>query len=73
MKPECSSSTAGGASAAPCASARLGGEEECRKWLERPRDLADLPSRKHMETDPDLDRVRDKDWFKEILAAAPER
>jgi len=61
-----------GAYRAACASARLGEEDECRKWLERCRELGTLPSRKHMETDPHLDSVRDKAWFKEMLKAAPE-
>ena len=57
---------------AACAWARLGEEDECQKWLERCRELGKLPPRKHMEEDEDLESVRDKEWFKEILEKAPE-
>jgi tetratricopeptide (TPR) repeat protein len=61
-----------GAYNAACASARLGEEDECRKWLEVRLEHRTLPRRSYMEEDPDLESVRDADWFKEILAKAPE-
>lgn len=50
-----------------CWHALNGDEEECRKWLEKSLDAGNLPNRKHLEEDTDLDNVRDKDWFKEFL------
>jgi hypothetical protein len=54
------------------ACARLGDEEGCRKALEKAvsRGLG-LP-RLEMRDDPDLDSVRDKDWFEAVMAALPE-
>jgi NAD-dependent SIR2 family protein deacetylase/Tfp pilus assembly protein PilF len=42
-------------------------EEDCKKWLELSRDKGALPNRKHIEEDEDLEFVRDKKWFKDIL------
>jgi len=61
-----------GAYNAACACARLGEEEECLRWLEVALEHGTLPERSHLETDPDLDSVRDKDWFKAILEKAPQ-
>ena len=55
-----------------CVAGLRGKEEECRHWLGECRRHGKLPKRSHLETDSDLDSVRDKDWFKDILAAAPE-
>ena len=54
-----------------CACARLGEEDECRRWLETALEHAGLESRSHMEKDHDFDTVRDTDWFKAILEKAP--
>ena len=51
-----------------CLSALQGQEEECKKWLEKCLDLGVLPSRQHLEKDRDLEKVREKPWFKAILA-----
>jgi hypothetical protein len=53
-----------------CASARLGEEEECRKWLETSLEHGQLPKRSHLEQDPDLESVRDTNWFKALLEKA---
>ena len=51
-----------------CWCAIRGQENECRKWLEKCLDLGVLPSRQHLEKDQDLEKVREKPWFKVILA-----
>ena len=57
---------------AACASARLGEDDECRRWLEAGLEHGALQPRSVMERDPNLDSVRETDWFKEILEKAPE-
>ena len=49
-----------------CVAARLGKEDECKKWLEMSIGK-DCPSREHVEKDEDLKSVRDRDWFKQLL------
>ena len=61
-----------GAYNAACACARLGEDDECRRWLETALEHGELEDRSHMETDPDFESVRDTEWFKEILEKAPE-
>jgi tetratricopeptide (TPR) repeat protein len=56
-----------GAYNAACAHALLGEPQECRKWLETAREFDALPSVAHMQSDPDLDSVRDEEWFQEYL------
>ncbi|MCE5313433.1 MAG: hypothetical protein ABFD49_07700 [Armatimonadota bacterium] len=54
-----------------CLSALRNDEAGCREWLTRAFDVHALPSRRHIEIDSDLDSMRDKDWFQDILAHAP--
>ena len=42
----------------------------CLTWLERARRYGTLPPRRHLESDPDLDNVRDAIWFKAFLAVS---
>ncbi len=51
-----------------CWSAIRGQEDECKKWLEKSLDLGVMPSRQHLEKDQDLEKVRERPWFKAILA-----
>jgi tetratricopeptide (TPR) repeat protein len=50
-----------------CLSALRGEEAECLRWLEKSRELGKLPSREHLANDPDLDNVRESEWFKAFL------
>lgn len=43
-------------------------ETNCRKWLEKSKEAGMLPEPKHIMEDPDLESMRDKDWFKGILS-----
>lgn len=49
-----------------CVYARLGDEPKCHQWLITGQEARTLPTLKHAEDDPDLESVRDKDWFKAI-------
>ena len=53
-----------------CVKARLNDTEACRLWLETAKVYGTLPQKgkSHLETDSDLDSVRDLPWFKELLA-----
>ncbi len=50
-----------------CVSARRGDVKQCREWLYRAHRKGTLPKRKHLETDSDMDRVRNMPWFKALL------
>ena len=50
-----------------CIAALRGDEAACREQLNRSKDAGRLPGRSHMDSDADLDLVRDKDWFKEFM------
>jgi hypothetical protein len=50
-----------------CACALRGEEMECREWLIRSKEKGELPSRKHLQEDSDLDSVRETQWFIEFL------
>jgi len=56
-----------GAYNAACAYALLGEQEECRKWLATAREFDALPSVDHIRSDPDLESVRDREWFRAYL------
>lgn len=43
-------------------------ENECKEWLEKCLNLGVMLSRQHLEKDQDLENVREKHWFKAILA-----
>ena len=51
-----------------CWCAIRGREDECKEWLEKCLNLKVMPSRQHLEKDRDLEKVREKPWFKAILA-----
>jgi len=48
-----------------CFAALTGDEDGVRKYLDDAQNHGMLPGRKHLESD--LDSVRNKDWFKELL------
>ncbi len=57
-----------------CVSALQGREEECRRWLEKSHESGRLPGCEHLRGDSDLDRVRDRDWFKNFISeVCPEK
>jgi hypothetical protein len=43
-------------------------EENTKKWLEICKEKDTLPSKKHVMKDPDLNFVRDKEWFANIVS-----
>jgi tetratricopeptide (TPR) repeat protein len=45
--------------------------DECRQWLIKSKEQGDLPSREHLEKDPDFANLRDRKWFKDFLAGLP--
>jgi tetratricopeptide (TPR) repeat protein len=49
-----------------CVCALLGKEAECRKWLETGSRCGTLPTRSKAMADPDLESVRNEEWFKQI-------
>ncbi len=49
-----------------CAFALLGDEKNCKKWLGVGEKAGILPTHEHAMSDPDLESVREKDWFKKI-------
>src|SRR3989304_1706041 len=51
-----------------CWCAIRGQEDECKEWLEKCLNLKVMPSRQHLEKDNDLENIREKPWFKAILA-----
>jgi Tfp pilus assembly protein PilF len=52
-----------------CLAALRGQEGECRQWLETGRQAGALPDRAHLESDADLDPVRETDWFRDLIAS----
>lgn len=58
---------------AACACARLGQFDECRDWLLRSKEFSFLPTKQDILDDPDLEAVRDFDWFQELLASLPDK
>ena len=52
-----------------CGHALLGDEEKCKKWLNACLDTGKLPGRDHLQNDTDLDSVRNKQWFKKLIAS----
>ncbi len=51
-----------------CLHAIRGQENECKEWLGKCINSGVMPSRRHLEEDRDLENVREKPWFKAILA-----
>ncbi|MBI2470548.1 MAG: hypothetical protein HYV59_04820, partial [Planctomycetes bacterium] len=51
-----------------CWCAIRGQEDECKEWLEKCINLGVMPSRQHLKEDRDFENVREKPWFKAILA-----
>ena len=50
-----------------CLAALRGDVKQCREWLYRAHRKGTLPKRKHLETDSDMDPVRNLKWFKLLL------
>lgn len=46
----------------------LGNSSECQNWLEKSWKYEKLPELSYIESDSDLDMVRDQEWFKEFIA-----
>jgi len=59
-----------GAYRAACVSARLGDEDECRKWLAQSREPGILVTRDELAEEPHLESVRDRDWFQSLICEA---
>lgn len=51
-----------------CVEALRGNEDECRSWLFKSKESGGLPDPDHLRTDTDFISVRDKQWFKDLLA-----
>ncbi len=51
-----------------CVAARRGQEDDCKHWLGTARDQETLPDRAHLESDSDLDPMRECGWFRDLLA-----
>lgn len=51
-----------------CVKARLGLESECRTLLEKRARVKPL-DKEHMRTDPDFDSLRDRSWFRDMIAS----
>jgi tetratricopeptide (TPR) repeat protein len=49
-----------------CIAALQGDESQCRKWLETAEAAGTIQTLHHAMTDPDLENIRNKDWFKNI-------
>ena len=45
--------------------------EECRRWLFESLKHHAIPSKQHLLSDPDLESIRDLDWFEELLSQVP--
>jgi hypothetical protein len=58
-----------GAYNAACVAAFRGKDDECRRWLEVAREHGTLPDRAHLESDADLDPVRETGWFRDFAAS----
>jgi hypothetical protein len=54
-----------------CVAARRGDAAACERWLRQALDQGVLPAKAHLLTDPDLDTVRDQDWFRAFLEDLP--
>jgi tetratricopeptide (TPR) repeat protein len=51
-----------------CVNARLGLESECRTLLEERAQVKPL-DKEHMTTDPDFETLRDRSWFRDMIAS----
>jgi len=51
-----------------CLNALKGHSDESRKWLLISLEQGQLPSNQHLLADPDLESVREVDWFQDLLA-----
>ncbi len=52
-----------------CLAAIQGDEEGCRERLARAKEFGALPPAEHLKSDPDLENMRDKPWFRPYLNA----
>ena len=51
-----------------CVNALQGNEVQAREWLEKSLRHKTIPNRQHLESDSDLNSIRDFMWFNEILS-----
>ena len=51
-----------------CVCAQLGDDDACREWLQRSGEPGVLVSREQMSVEEELAAVRDRPWFRELLA-----
>jgi hypothetical protein len=51
-----------------CICAELGEIQECRRWLEQSQEPGGCVSRDQMDTERELEHVREFEWFRELLA-----
>jgi len=58
-----------GAYGLACIAALAGQSEDCHHWLEQARQHGYLPSREHLESDTDMDPVRQLPWFTAFLTS----
>lgn len=52
-----------------CVAARRGRADECKEWLDRCNEYGKLPTRTHIENDPDFESVGNEPWFRELVEA----
>jgi hypothetical protein len=62
-----------GAYRAACVCARLGEEEECRRWLEASHEPGILVTRDELAAEPHFESVRGRDWFPRVAQAGATR
>ena len=54
-----------------CCHALLGNEDKCSMFLEKARTTETLPNKALLEADDDLDKLRQKSWFKIFMNNLP--
>lgn len=50
-----------------CIASLRGDKEKCREWLEKAEELGVLPTSADLDSDTDMDPVREEAWFKALL------
>lgn len=56
-----------------CIAALRGEKDSCREWLHRSAETGFLPDRGHIDSDSDLDIVRQEDWFVALMQQGDNR
>ena len=51
-----------------CIACLRNAQDDCRQWLKVCREYNQLPAKEHLQTDADLENVRDLDWFQQFVA-----